>query len=112
MDWIHLAQVSDQRHVVVNTKKIFGFHKMLGNSRIDMRLASSQEGLSSMELGIVYCAAVVVMFISRGNLTNGRKPVTMKHRQPPYDLTWDRASASTLGSQPELWHSLSVTSAH
>jgi hypothetical protein len=93
---------------------------MLGNSGIDMRRACSQEELSSMELSIGTVdgrmtdnyAAVVGMFNSRGNLTNGRKLATMKHCQPPYDLTWDRASASNIGSKPELWHRRSVTLAH
>jgi hypothetical protein len=29
---------------------IFGFHKMLGSSRVAVQLAASQEGLSSMKL--------------------------------------------------------------
>jgi hypothetical protein len=50
VDSIHLAQVTDQWRVLVNTAVKLGFHKMMGISCVAEQLLASKEGLSSMEL--------------------------------------------------------------
>ena len=52
MDLIDLAQDRDQQRALVNTIMNLGFHKMLGTSGIVAQLAASEEGLSSMNLGL------------------------------------------------------------
>jgi hypothetical protein len=47
MVWTDLAQDRDQWRALVKTAMNFGFHKMLGSSRVAAQLAASQEGLSS-----------------------------------------------------------------
>jgi hypothetical protein len=54
MDWIDLAQNRDQWRALVNTVMTFGFHKILGSSRVATQLAVSQEGRSSMKLVTFY----------------------------------------------------------
>jgi hypothetical protein len=50
MDWIHLAQDTDQWRILVNMVMNLGFHKMLAILLEVERPAASQQGLSSMKL--------------------------------------------------------------
>jgi hypothetical protein len=50
MDWIDLAQDSDQWRALLNMVMNFGFHKMLGSFGVAEGLAASKEGLTSTEL--------------------------------------------------------------
>jgi hypothetical protein len=50
MDWIYLFQGRDQWKALLNMVMNFRFKKMLGNSSVAERLATSQEGFSAMKL--------------------------------------------------------------
>jgi hypothetical protein len=50
MDWINVAQDRNQWKVIVNMIMNFGFHNILGSESVALKLAASQEGLSSMKL--------------------------------------------------------------
>jgi hypothetical protein len=52
LEWIHVAQNTNQRRALMNTVMVFEFYEMLVICCVALRLVASQEVFSSIDLGV------------------------------------------------------------